>query len=245
MASVTDPRPPTGTGLGTGAATAAVTEGGPGPVPAPGEAPEPGRAAPARPHGRPRSAAVDAAILAATRELLAEQGWDRLSLGDVAARAAVAKTTLYRRWPGKAELVVDAMAEVFDTLRPVDAGSVRADAAAVITDLVALLTRPETQAAFLALAAESARDPALRTVVREKIIDRQRHLVLSGAARARARTGAVRIHDPGLVFDVITGTIVHRLLIAGEPVDQEYLDRFLDFLLAALEPSRTVSEPAD
>ncbi|HEV2638415.1 MAG TPA: TetR/AcrR family transcriptional regulator C-terminal ligand-binding domain-containing protein [Actinocrinis sp.] len=194
--------------------------------------------APARPHGRPRSAAADAAILAATRDLLAEQGWDRLSLGEVAARAGVAKTTLYRRWPGKTELVVDAMAEIFGTLRPVDAGSVRADAAAVIADLVALLSRPETQAAFLALAAESARDPRLRTVVREKIIDRQRHLVLCGAARAEARAETSRIHDPGLVFDVITGTIVHRLLIAGEPVDQDYLDRFLDFLLAALEPSR-------
>ena len=212
MASVTDPRPP---------ADSAESA-----------------APPARPHGRPRSARADAAILAATRELLAEQGWDRLSLGEVAARAGVAKSTLYRRWPGKAGLVVDAMAEVFDTLQPVDAGSVRADAAAVITDLVALLTRPETQAAFLALAAESARDPGLRAVVREKIIDRQRHLVLAGAARARARTGSPQIHDPGLVFDVITGTIVHRLLIAGEPVDEDYLGRFLDFLLAALEPSR-------
>ena len=203
-----------------------------------GHEPGPEPRSEARPQGRPRSAAVDAAILAATRELLAEQGWDRLSLGDVAARAGVAKTTLYRRWAGKAELVVDAMAEIFDTLQPVDAGSVRADAAAVITDLVALLTRPETQAAFLALAAESARDPRLRAVVREKIIDRQRHLVLSGAARARARAGTAQIHDPALVFDVITGTIVHRLLIAGEPVDEDYLNRFLDFLLAALDPLR-------
>jgi len=242
VASAVDPRPPTGSGstADPGSAQSPVSAG-PDPVSASSSASAPtsdsaSKSAPARAHGRPRSAAFDAAILAATRELLAEQGWDRLSLGEVAARAGVAKTTLYRRWPGKAELVVDAMAEVFDTLRPVDAGSIRADAAAVITDLVALLTRPETQAAFLALAAESARDPALRTVVREKIIDRQRHLVLSGAARARARAGVAQIHDPGLVFDVITGTIVHRLLIAGEPVDEDYLGRFLDFLLAALDP---------
>ena len=76
--------------------------------------------------GRPRLVDADAAILAAARELLAERGWDGMTLGDVAARAGVAKTTLYRRWPGKAELVVDAMAELFDTLEPVDAGSVRA-----------------------------------------------------------------------------------------------------------------------
>jgi AcrR family transcriptional regulator len=230
VASVTDPHPQP------------APEAPAAPCPQVEQAELPGRAAgtEARPRspGRPRSALVDAAILAATRELLAEQGWDRLSLGEVAARAGVAKSTLYRRWPGKADLVVDAMAEIFDTLRPVDAGSVRADAAAVIGDLVALLSRPETQAAFLALAAESARDPRLRAVVREKVIDRQRHLVFSGAARARARAEVPQIHDPALVFDVITGTIVHRLLIAGEPVDQDYLDRFLDFLLAALSPLR-------
>ena len=181
--------------------------------------------------GRPRSADADEAILAAARALLAERGWDGMSLGDVAARAGVAKTTLYRRWPGKAELVVDAMAELFDTLRPVDAGSVRADAEAAIADLVALLSRPETQTAFLALAAHAARDPHLRRAVREKIIDRQRHLVHCGAARAEAR-GDARVTDPDLLFDVIAGTIVHRVLIAGEPVDAGYTARFLDLLVS-------------
>jgi AcrR family transcriptional regulator len=183
--------------------------------------------------GRPRSAEADRAILEAARQLLAEQGWDAMTLGDVAARAGVAKTTLYRRWPGKAELVVDAMAQLFDTLSPVDAGSVRADAEAVIRDLVALLSRPETQTAFLALAAQSAREPELRRAVREKIIDRQRYLVRACAERTDRRGDPVRIGDPDLVFDVIAGTIVQRLLIAGEPVDEDYLSRFLDLLGAA------------
>jgi AcrR family transcriptional regulator len=186
---------------------------------------------PARPAGRPRSADADGAILAAARELLAERGWDGMSLGDVAARAGVAKTTLYRRWPGKAELVVDAMAQLFDTLCPVDAGSVRADAEATIRDLVALLARPETQTAFLALAAHASRDPDLRTAVREKIVDRQRRLVHAGIARAAARGEAPQIADPELFFDVIAGTMVHRVLIAGEPVDDAYLARFLDLVV--------------
>jgi AcrR family transcriptional regulator len=192
----------------------------------PSAAVPPGRAA-----GRPRSADADEAILSAARELLAERGWDGMSLGDVAARAGVAKTTLYRRWPGKAELVVDAMARLFDTLCPVDAGSVRADAEATIRDLVALLARPETQTAFLALAAHASRVPALRTAVREKIVDRQRHLVHAGIARAAARGEASQISDPELFFDVIAGTMVHRVLIAGEPVDEGYLARFLDLLV--------------
>lgn len=75
--------------------------------------------------GRPRSAAADAAILAATRAALVELGWSKLTLGDVATRAGVAKTTLYRRWAGKNELVVDAVAALFDELELPDRGASR------------------------------------------------------------------------------------------------------------------------
>lgn len=85
--------------------------------PSPGISPPPGRT------GRPRSAAADAAILAATRDALVELGWSKLTMGDVSARAGVAKTTLYRRWAGKNELVVDAVAELFDALELPDRGS--------------------------------------------------------------------------------------------------------------------------
>src|SRR5882672_4805358 len=81
-----------------------------------------------RGRGRPRSATADEAILVATRELLAERGWADLTIAEVAARAGVAKTTLYRRWPGKADLVVDAMAALFSELEIADHGSMLADA---------------------------------------------------------------------------------------------------------------------
>jgi AcrR family transcriptional regulator len=202
-----------------------------------------------RPVGRPRSADADEAILAAARELLAERGWDGMTLGDVAARAGVAKTTLYRRWSGKAELVVDAMAQLFDTLESVDAGSSRADAEATIKKLIALLARPETQAAVLALAAHAARDLKLRAAVREKIVDRQRHLVREGAARAAARgESGARVEDPDLMFDIIVGTMMHRMLIAGDPVDDDYLQRFLDVLLVGNTgpgPANAPTSPSD
>jgi AcrR family transcriptional regulator len=185
-----------------------------------------------RPVGRPRSADADEAILVATRELLAERGWEGMTLGDVAARAGVAKTTLYRRWPGKADLVVDAMAQLFATLRPIDAGSARADAAATIRELIKLLALPETQCAVLALSAHAVRDPKLRHSLRTKIVERSREIVRTGAARSAARgeTNAV-VSDPDLLFDVIAGTMIHRMLIAGETVDDDYLQRFLDLLL--------------
>src|SRR5947209_1538788 len=93
--------------------------------------------------GRPRSAEADRAILGATREALAELGWGRLTLGDVAARAGVAKTTLYRRWPGKNELVVDALAALFEeSLELPDRGSLPADVRGVVLRFGELLNMP-------------------------------------------------------------------------------------------------------
>ncbi|MEV5162929.1 TetR/AcrR family transcriptional regulator, partial [Streptomyces sp. NPDC053728] len=112
--------------------------------------------------GRPRSAEADAAILEATRASLVDLGWSKLTMGDVATRAGVAKTTLYRRWAGKNELVVDAVAVLFDELELPDLGSLAADVEAVVLQFAALLERPETKTALMAVVAESTRDEALR-----------------------------------------------------------------------------------
>lgn len=137
--------------------------------------------------GRPRSATADTAILAATREALVELGWSKLTLGDVATRAGVAKTTLYRRWAGKNELVVDAVAELFDELRLPDRGTLAADIEGVVLQFAAILARPEAKSGLMAVVAESIRDDALRERIRESIVDRQKRLVLEGRARAQAR----------------------------------------------------------
>ena len=123
--------------------------------------------------GRPRSAAADAAILAATREALVDLGWSGLTLGDVATRAGVAKTTLYRRWAGKSELVVDAVAELFDELELPDRGSLRADVESVVLEFAALLEQPATKTALMAVVAEATHDEPLRRRIRDASVDRQ------------------------------------------------------------------------
>ncbi|MFD8594167.1 TetR/AcrR family transcriptional regulator [Kitasatospora sp. NPDC059646] len=207
----------------------------------PAEHPDPPAAVPppaARGKGRPRSAAADLAILDATREALAELGWGGLTMGDVAQRAGVAKTTLYRRWPSKSELVVDAIASLFDQLECADHGSLQADIEAVVARFAELLTRPETQAALLALFAEGTRDLQLRRRIRERIVQPQKVLVQLGLANAQAR-GEM---DPGLdpatadeeidiIFDTIAGTVEHRLLVSGEPVSPDWVRRFSTLLL--------------
>ncbi|WP_042374050.1 TetR/AcrR family transcriptional regulator [Streptacidiphilus neutrinimicus] len=191
--------------------------------------------------GRPRNADADGAILAATREALAELGWGGLTMGDVAARAGVAKTTLYRRWPSKNELVVAAVAEQLDELEMADLGSLRADIEAVVAQFAALLSAPETQAALLALFAEATRDPLLRRRVRESIIEPQKRLVIAGRAAAQTRgelpmdaceeTASAAVD---IIFDTVAGTVVHRMLVSGEPATAEWISAFTTLLLAPL-----------
>ncbi|MET8953903.1 TetR/AcrR family transcriptional regulator [Streptomyces sp. NPDC004393] len=199
------------------------------------------RSTPAARTGRPRSAAADAAILEATREALVELGWSKLTLGDVATRAGVAKTTLYRRWAGKNELVVDAVAELFDELELPDRGSLAADIEGVVLQFAAILDRPEARSGLMAVVAESTRDEALRERIRTSIVDRQKRLVVQGRARAACRGELPTETDPeaaargaDLIFDMVAGAVVHRTLVSAEPVDEEWVRRFAAVLVGGL-----------
>ncbi|MGW1749986.1 TetR/AcrR family transcriptional regulator [Streptomyces sp. NPDC002092] len=194
-----------------------------------------------RASGRPRSAEADAAILAATREALVELGMSKLTLGDVATRAGVAKTTLYRRWAGKNELVVDAVAELFDELALPDRGTLAADIEGVVLQFAAILARPEAASGLMAVVAESTRDDALRERIRSSIVERQKGLVLEGRARAQTRGELPAETDPAeaartvdLIFDVVAGAVVHRTLVSGHPADEEWVREFTTLLLGGL-----------
>ncbi|MGF0170101.1 TetR/AcrR family transcriptional regulator [Streptomyces sp. Marseille-Q5077] len=191
--------------------------------------------------GRPRSAAAVTAILAATREALVELGWSKLTLGDVATRAGVAKTTLYRRWSGKNELVVDAVAELFDELELPDRGSLAADIEGVVLQFAAILARPEAKSGLMAVVAESTRDDALRERIRHSIVERQKGLVMQGRSRAQERGELPPETDPeeaartaDLIFDVVAGAVVHRTLVSAEPADEEWVHGFTRVLLLGL-----------
>jgi AcrR family transcriptional regulator len=191
--------------------------------------------------GRPRSTDASPAILAATRAALVELGWSGLTLGDVAARAGVAKTTLYRRWAGKNELVVDAVAALFEEqLELPDLGSLEADIQGVVLCFAGLLDRPETKTALMAVVAEATTDEALRLRIRAAIVDRQKHLVLTGRERAQRRgelppdAGPADPARDDLIFDVVAGAVVHRLMVSSQPVDDVWAHRLARLLVAGL-----------
>ncbi|WP_019544938.1 TetR/AcrR family transcriptional regulator [Streptomyces sulphureus] len=199
--------------------------------------------APSRPRrGRPRSPEADRAILDATRSALVELGWRKVTMGLIAERAGVAKTTLYRRWASKSELVVDAVSVVFDELHLPDSGSLRTDIEDVVLAFAELLRRPEAKSALMAVVAEATTEPVLRAKIKEILVGRQKRLVVLGRQRAQARGELPP--DPGgpeqasravdLIFDVIAGAVVHRSLISTEPIDREWAQRFTNLLLGGL-----------
>jgi AcrR family transcriptional regulator len=93
-----------------------------------------------RPPGRPRSASTHRAIIEATIELFIERGYHGMSIEGVAARAGVGKTAIYRRWPSKEELVVDAIQHLAPDIRPRDTGSLRDDLIDLLVQLQRVLT---------------------------------------------------------------------------------------------------------
>lgn len=194
---------------------------------------------PHRGPGRPRSPEVDRAIRRAAIDLLAEESYDALSIEAVAARAGCGKAAIYRRWPSKSALVVDAIAACKEQgfLLP-DTGSARDDLLAYVQGLVRYLHTSDIGRVMPALVAELARNPELAASFRQMVIEPRRGLVLDTLARGVAR-GELRADvDLAVVADAMIAVLHHRLLITGQEVDDGLPERLVDLLWhgAAAQP---------
>lgn len=208
-----------------------TTSAAPLPPPAPQPAPEPAR------RGRPRSTAADAAILEATRTVLAEAGWAGLTVEGVAARAGVAKTTVYRRFSSRSDLAVAAVAELLASARIEPSADSEADIAGAVRACAHVYGTPEARAAYLAVVAEAGRDAGLRDAVERSIIEPARQLVADGLDRAVARGEISRARADArcdLLYDVLAGTLVHRLLVRGDEIDDAFVATLTSAVLVAL-----------
>lgn len=184
--------------------------------------------------GRPRNPQADAAILQAARAVLAEDGWPGFTVERVAARAGVAKTTLYRRWSSRADLAVGAVAEMVATALQVDPReSAEADVHAAVSAVAAVMGTPTGRAAYLAVLAAAARDEPLRERVERELLGPVRATVAAGIARAQARGEAPPEVDVDLVHDLLSGVVLHRVLVRQADVDAAFIDTLSALALVA------------
>ena len=163
--------------------------------------------------GRPRSARAGRKILAATRELLGEVGFERLSIESVAARAGVGKTTVYRRWDSKEELVADALEDVSLAVEVPDTGSFWGDANVVIEEVARYSASPFGRRTLALIYGAAADSPRFKHIYWTKHILPHRTALSEVLTRARQR-GEIRPDtDLELVLDLLSGAVIYSSLL--------------------------------
>jgi AcrR family transcriptional regulator len=179
---------------------------------------------------------VRADALAATLAELAEGGFAALSLERVARRAGVHKTTLYRRWGTREELVLEAMLErAADRISVPDTGSLREDLLELARTAAANAATPEVAAMARAVAAESPHDSKLAAANRRFWTER---LALDAVIVERAieRGELAAETNAQRVIEAVLGPIHLRLLLTGEAVDRSFLETIVELVVDGVAP---------
>lgn len=182
--------------------------------------------------GRPRSAEADDAILDAALDQFCDYGYDGLSVERVAAGAGVAKTTIYRRYPTKLDLVMAALARAKEGARaPEGSGSLRADLLEMARSYLAMLRSPTIGRAMPMLLASKARSDELAAAHAEFVRERRApgyDLVRQGMARGELPMDS----DPTMIADMLFGAVFTRVVVTGEPTEDDYLVALVDAILS-------------
>ncbi|GAA5190495.1 TetR/AcrR family transcriptional regulator [Rugosimonospora acidiphila] len=193
--------------------------------------------------GRPRDATVADRVVAVAAQLLREGGYAGFTIDEVAVRAGVAKTTLYRRWPSRDHLVAEAVAALMAEVSLPDTGDVRADLRRATLAVAAGLREPRTRALIAELVAYGARHDDLGAFLRELWARRRQatgELIERGIAGGQLPAGT----DPALLIDALTGPLYYRTLITGEPITDEYVAALTDAALAGAGSHRAGTRDA-
>jgi AcrR family transcriptional regulator len=186
-----------------------------------------------QPPGRPRRRATDRAILNGALELVAERGYDGLTMEGIAARAGVAKTTVYRRWSSRDE-VLEAASEQFVTEIGVpDTGTIRGDLLELLENAVRVYSGLPGRV-MPGLVSAMAQQPSLARRVRGGFLASRRGVLRAVLHRGIER-GELRPEiDIELTLDLLGGPLMYRLLVTGQEVDPETAARLVDTLLQGI-----------
>jgi len=183
---------------------------------------------------RRRGAARTEELLRVTLDLAAESGYAGLSIEAVSRRAGVGKHTIYRRWPSKAALLLDALNHVWTSdLDYRDTGDIRGDLREQFIRSGSALSQPPIGPIYRAVIAEAQADSALRATLHERFLATVERSTLDRITRAQG-TGEL-VADANLEFaaEVLCGTLYYRSLLSTRPIDETTIDSLLDMFMAA------------
>ncbi len=188
--------------------------------------------------GRPRNVETEKAILAASYELLLENGFGAVTVEKIAERAKVSKATIYKWWPNKAAVVMDSFLSAAMSRLPVpDTGSVINDIVIQVTNLAKFLTSREGKV-INELIAEGQFDVKLAEEYRTRYFNprrlESRRILERGMDRGELRKDL----DVELSIDLIYGPLFYRLLVTGDTLDESFIEVLIKYAFEGINSQR-------
>lgn len=188
--------------------------------------------------GRPRTEGTRAAVVRALIALVAEQGFAKTSMDEVAERAGVSKATIYRRWPSKDALIIDAHRALLDATDAPDTGTLGGDLLALLDRVADMIEDGNIIGMMQASVGEMMANPELAEVFRQQVMEPRLEMFHAVFARAHER-GDLR---PGIDWRVMAyaliGSNVFRVAFMGEQPDREANRRLVEMIVQDAEVGR-------
>jgi len=189
--------------------------------------------------GRPRSEKARHAILDAAAELLLLRGLGAVSMDAVAERAGVSKATIYRWWPSKEMLALDALLDwAASTAPPRDTGSLRGDVLALIRPWVREIRRRPFGPVIAAFVNKAQADPEFADAYRTHFVEPRREAMRAVFARAAERGEVPADLDVEVALDLIYGAVYHRLLHGHAKLTDRFARDVVDLALNGILTAR-------
>jgi AcrR family transcriptional regulator len=191
----------------------------------------------ARQRGRPRSEKAHRAILEAAAELLLARGLSAVSMDAVAQRAGVSKATIYRWWPTKETLALDALFTEWAAASPGprDTGSLRGDLLSLLCPWARLATSRPYARVVAALLTEAHSDPAFAAQYHEHLVEPRRSQARAIFQLATARGEIPAGTNVEVALDLLYGALYHRLLHGHAPVTDQFIQEVVEMTLHGIQ----------
>jgi AcrR family transcriptional regulator len=182
-------------------------------------------------HGRSEEARI--AVMEAADDLLVERGFAGVTIEGIAARAQVAKQTIYRWWASKTDILFDALvADADEHFTPPDRGDLGSDLRDHLRQLAVFLTDTDAGAVWRALAGQAQHDPAVAARFHAEFTTPQRDRDRAPFIRAQRRGELPATADIDLAVDQLVGPVYYRVLITGQPLPPAFTDALVSQYLS-------------
>ena len=192
--------------------------------------------------GRPRSETARQAILAAAMEIMLDAGLNAMSMDDVARRAGVSKATIYRWWPSKERLALDALAAEWASSGSTpdrDTGTLRGDLLALFRPWIRQLNSRPYGRVVAGLVAAAQNDAEFADLYRQHFVRPRRNAGRELLVRARDRGQIAADTDLEVALDLLYGPIYHRLLHGHAPLTERFAKQVIEAVIVAISPNNT------